>query len=167
MMKRAFTLVELILYVSLSSVVLLGFTLLVPYILETRLKNQVILEVEEQARFVSSFIGREIRNADAVNSPLPGISSTSLSLDVLNASDDPMVFGLTGGVLEVTKGANPAIELTNDKVTVSSLNFTNLTRPDTAGAVRVEFTLEYVNVSGRDNFDYSRDFYLTGVIKKS
>jgi hypothetical protein len=81
--------------------------------------------------------------------------------------DDPTVFDLNSDSLRVTKGAAPSDVLTNDKVKVTSLNFVNLTRPDTAGAVRVEFTIEYNNPSNRSSFDYSKDFYMTGVIKKS
>jgi type II secretory pathway pseudopilin PulG len=167
MNKKGFTLVELILYVTLASVLLIGFAMLIPYVLESRLKNQVILEVEEQARVVSSYMGLEIRNAEGVNSPAAGASGGSLSLDVVAGVDDPTVFDLNSDSLRVTKGAAPSDVLTNDKVKVTSLNFVNLTRPDTAGAVRVEFTIEYNNPSNRSSFDYSKDFYMTGVIKKS
>lgn len=167
MKKNGFTLVELILYVALTSILLVGFAMLVPYLLESRLKNQIILEVEEQATFVSSYMGLEIRNAEGINSPGPGVSSGTLSLDVVDGSDDPTVFSVNSGVLEVTRGAGSAQALTNSKIEVTNLNFVNLTRTDTAGAVRVEFTIEYNNASNRVDFDYSRDFYMTGVIKKS
>lgn len=167
MNKKAFTLIELILYVTLTSIILVGIGGVVPYVLEARLQNQIILEVEEQARFLTGFLGREIRNADGINSPGVGSSGTSLSLDVLSGVDDPTIVSLSGTNVEVTRGASAAVQLLNDRVNVTSLNFRNVTKADTPGAVRVEFTLEYDNQSGRASFDYVQDFYMTAVIKKS
>jgi type II secretory pathway pseudopilin PulG len=162
-----FTLVELLLYLGMATILLVGFTLLVPVLLEARLKNEIALEVDEQALQVMTLITQEIRNAESVVSPGVGLSGGSLTLDVVNAAEDPMVFSLNSGALGVTRGGGSFEALTNDKVVVTNLNFKNMSLVDTAGSVRVEFDLEYANNSNRAEFEYGKTYYGAGTLKSS
>lgn len=165
--EPGFTLIELLLYLGMATILLLGFVYLVPAVLETRLKNQVILEVDEQGLQVMNYITQEIRNAESIISP--GVSGVagSLTLDVVDVSEDPMVFSLNSGAIGVTRGAGGFEALTNDKVEVTSLSFRNMSLAGTAGSVRVEFSLRFVNDSSRTTFDYVNTFYGTGTLKSS
>lgn len=159
--KRGFTLIEILLYVSLASVILLTVSAFLGILLQSRVKNQVVAEVEQQAQHVIQTIGPAIRNAEDITSPLVGGSATSLTLDIYDAADDPTVFDLSGGVIRITEGAGSVVDLTTSRVNVSSLTFTNITKDDTPGTVRIEFTISYNSSSSRQEFSYSKDYYAT------
>lgn len=166
-LRKGFTLVELLLYLGLASILLLGFVYVVPAILEARLKNQIVLEVNEQAVQAMNFITSEIRNAESVVSPVVGATGIVLDLDVVDVSADPMSIYIDNGSLGLTRGGGGFESLTNSKVLVKDLLFSNKSLADTAGSVRVEFTVEYINDSNRDSFDYEKRFYGTGSLKYS
>ena len=52
MQNKGFTLIELLLYVSIASTVLLASTVFFHMLLESRVKNQTISEVEQQGLLV-------------------------------------------------------------------------------------------------------------------
>jgi len=156
--KRGFTMIELILYVALASVLLMATSAFLGVVLESRVKNQTISEVETQGMQTMHTILQTIRNAEAITSPTQGANATSLTLNVVNASNDPTIFDVSSGALRIKEGVGATISLTNSRVTASDVTFTNLSRTDTPGIVRVEFTLSLVNNSGRNEYDYSKTF---------
>lgn len=157
--KTGFTLVELLLYVGISSTLLLVTSLFLGMMLEARVKNQTISEVEGQGAQVMQTITQNIRNAQNITSPSVGASGASLTLDVVNIARDPTIFDLASGVVRIKEGSGAYIPLTNSHVVVSGLNFANLSRPSTPGVVRVSFTVTYVNPEGRKEYDFSQTFY--------
>lgn len=157
--KRGFTLIELLLYVGLSAMVLLSLSIFISTLLQSRVKNQAILEVEGQGRQVMEIIVQEIRGAQNINSPARGDNSSALSLDVVDALSNPTIFSLSGGAIKIQKGAGSAIDLTSSFVTASNLSFFNLSKLDTPGIIEIEFTLSYINPENRQEYDYVKSFY--------
>ncbi|MBI5222371.1 MAG: prepilin-type N-terminal cleavage/methylation domain-containing protein [Candidatus Magasanikbacteria bacterium] len=158
-MKKGFTLVELLLYASITSVMLLVISVFLSTLLESRVKNQTIAEVEQQGTQVMQLITQTARNAEAITSPATGASASSLTLDVVTVASDPTIFDLSGGVIRIKEGAGTATALTNSRVTASALTFQNLSRTSTPGTIRIMFTLTYVNSSGRNEYTYAKTFY--------
>lgn len=157
--KKGFTLMELLLYISISGIIFLGVSVLLFLVLQSRIKNQTVAEVEQQGVQVMQLITQTVRNAENINSPASGSSASSFSLDVVPSSDDPTVFDLSSGVIRIVEGAGPSIPITSSSVTGSNLTFENLSRPGTPGVIRIQFTLTRVNVTGRNEYDYSKTFY--------
>ncbi len=157
--KHGFTLIEFILYVAILSVVLVGIVTFMLMILHSRVKNQVISEVEQQGVQVMQIITQTIRNAEDINSPSPGSSASSLSIDVVTVVDDLTIFDLNSGVIRIKQGVASEISLTSDKITASGLNFQNIPRAGTADTIKIEFTLTYTNLSGDILYNYSQTFY--------
>lgn len=153
-----FTLVELLLYISIASVMLLAISAFLSVLLESRIKNQTVAEVEQQGLQVMQRITHVARNASGINTPTQGASATSLSLATYTGVTNPTVFDLSAGTIRVKEGASAVVSLTNSKVTASELTFQNLTRTGTAGAVHVQFTLSYVNTSGNNAYSYTKTF---------
>lgn len=160
-----FTLVELLLYVGISSAILLATSIFLSVLLESRVKNQTISEVEQQGVQVMQLITQTVRNADLINIPTIGASGASLSVNNSLASTTPTVFDLSGGVIRIKEGTNAVINLTNSKVTVSNLSFFNLSRTSTPGVVKIIFTLSSVNPSGRNEYSFSKTFVGSAAIK--
>lgn len=157
--KKAFTLVELILYVSLIAILLLAISIFFTMLLGSRVKNQTIAEVEQAGVQVMQLITQTIRNTQNINSPAQGLSASSLSLDVVDAAKDPTVFDLSGGVIRITEGSGSPVELTASRVTASNLVFYNLSRAGTQGTMHVEFKLSHRNPDQRNEFEYNKTFY--------
>lgn len=165
-MRQGFTLVELLLYVGLSSLLLLTMTLFLSTLLESRVKNQTVAEVEQQGAQIMRAMTQLIRNAESITSPTQGNSAAALTLDVLAAANDPTVFDLASGVLQITEGAGSPVALSNTRVTASGLTFQNLSRTGTPGAVRIVFILTHVNPTGRNEYQFQKTFTGSAALRR-
>ena len=156
--QRGFTLIELLLYVSISALLLLAISVFLSTLVESRIKNQIIAEVDQQGVQVMQQITQALRNADAVNSPTLGTSAGALSLNSIIAGNNPTIFDLASGVIRITEGAGAAVPLTNARITISALQFTNLSRANTPDTIQITFTVSAVNPSGRSEYSYQQTF---------
>lgn len=163
--KHGFTLVELLLYLSIAATLILVIAIFWQSLLEARVKNQAVSEVGEQGRAVEQFIAQTIRNAEGINAPSQGASAATSSINVVTAANDPTIFDSSNGALRIQEGANSPISLTNSRVTISNLSFYNLTRTGTPGVMRVIFTLNYVNPTNRNEYEYSKTFRVSAALR--
>lgn len=153
-----FTLIELLLSLGIMGVILFASSLLLATLLEARVKNQTMAEVEGEGLRVMNIITQSIRNAEMLNTPLIGTSAATLSVQTISGVNNPTVFSVAGGVVLIQEGSTAAIPLTNGRVIVSSLRFQNLAESGTPGSVRIEMTLSAVNVSGRNEYSFTKNF---------
>ena len=156
--QSGFSLIELLLYVSIASIMLLVTSLFLSTLLQSRIKNQTVAEVDQQGLQVMQIIAQTARNSEAITSPTIGASTSSLTLDVITVANDPTVFDLASGAFQMKEGAVTAVSLTNSRVIVSSLTFQNLSRAGTPGTIRIRFTLTHVNPSGRNEYSFTKTF---------
>ncbi|HAZ17125.1 MAG: hypothetical protein A3H59_01905 [Candidatus Jacksonbacteria bacterium RIFCSPLOWO2_02_FULL_43_9] len=156
--QSGFTLIELLLYISITSIILLAVSAFLSVLLESRIKNQTIAEVEQQGLHIMNIITQVARNAEAITGPLPSASAPFLTLDVAVSANDPTVFDLSGGTIRITEGVGSAASLTNARVIASAFNIQNLSRPRTPGTIRIQFTLTHVNPEGRNEYNVSKTF---------
>ena len=154
--QKGFTMVEILIYIGVAIIVLGAIAGVVAMLIQSKDKSQAIAEVEQQGVQIMNTITQSIRNAEAINSPGTGASASSLSLDVVNVGDDPTVFAESSGVLQMTEGATTS-NITSSWVTISSLNFQNISRASTPGVIRISFTLT-TGGSNKGSFYFSRDF---------
>ncbi len=156
--ELGFTLIELLLYVSIAAVVLLAIAFFTSLLLEARIHNQVIGEVEEQGRQTMLFITQIVRNATTVTLPAVGGSGTQLSVTVFNAAKNPTVVDVVGGTLRLTEGGAAAVPLINNRIMVTNFTVRNLSRIGTPGTVQITLTLSHVNTTGRREYSYQQTF---------
>lgn len=156
--SNGFTLIELLLYVSIIGAIVLSFAGFLSLLMQSRVKNQTIAEVEQQGIQVMQIITQTSRNAGSINSPTQGQTANSLSVD-------STVFDLSAGTIRITEGTGSPISLTNSRVTASGLTFQNLSRTGTPGTIRIQFTLSYFNSSGKNEYDFSKTFYETATLR--
>lgn len=126
--QPGFTLIELLLYISIVGGVLIAASSFFAIASEAGIKNQSIVEVDQQGNAAMEYITQTIRNADAINTPAAAGSGGSLSLAVPTASASPTVFDVSGG-------GSAILGLNSDGGSTDSgdSNFINATR-FTAGA---------------------------------
>ncbi|MFH1188837.1 MAG: prepilin-type N-terminal cleavage/methylation domain-containing protein [bacterium] len=157
--KQGFTLIELLLYIGISAAMLTIVISFLSVLMQSRIKNQTIAEVEQQGVQVLQLIDHTIRNAEGVIAPLSGTTDSILQLDVLDVSADPTIFDVSGGSIRITEGVGSPIVLTSPLVTITNMQFTNLSRTGTPGTIRISFTLSRVSVDGKSEYNYSKEFY--------
>lgn len=163
---KGFTLIELILYIGISSFILLAITLFATLMVQGRIKSEVINEVEQQGYQTMQIITQAIRNAQNISSPTSG-SAQILSLNMSDGSVDPTQFTLQNGKIYIQEASNQAINLTNNQVEAGSLNFTNLSRQNTPGIIHIEFTLSHINPEGKNEYSFQKTFKSSASLRSS
>lgn len=148
MKNQGFTLIELLIYMAILGSVLVLMTGFFWNIALGYTKENSYQELQQNGRFALTKMSQEIKMAKRIISPAPGLSATSLSLEMANASLNPTIFGLNEGKLRIIQGTNPPYELTTDRAIVSNLKFTNLSYDNTPGTVRIEIELNHFNPGG-------------------
>ncbi len=150
----AFTLIELILYVALITIIL---SALVPFAwntVQTGVKSSVQQEVNANARFISERIKYEIRTATAINS----VGATAISLATATPATNPTIIDLVGGNIRIKQGAGTTTNLNSANTVITSLTFTDYSSPDTK-TKHIEFVM---NVAA--SFTAARQEYQDSVV---
>jgi len=156
-----FTLIELIIYIGIVAIILLVAFNFGWEIIYGNVKSRVVRETQQNARFAMERIAREIRKARAINTPGPGGSSNILSLEMADPNLDPTVFDVSDGKLRIAQGTLGPYELTNDRVIVSALQFTNLSYQGTPGTIQLDIVIGHANPAGRTEYVASVDLNST------
>ena len=121
--KKGFTMVELLLYISIAGVMMFSLVVFAMIIIQSNVKNQSVIDVEQQGVQVMQLVKQIIRNSEGINSPSQGVSSGLVSLDIVASGDDPTIFDVSSGVFRIKEGVGSAVDVTNSRVTVSGLSF--------------------------------------------
>ena len=164
-MKKGFTLIEMLLYLSILSIVILALSSFLYLSYSARIKATVIAEVEQQGNQTMSLITQNIRNTQTVTSPVSGTSASSLTLTEYTALLSPTVINQTSNKLQISEGSNSAVDLSSNRVIVSGLSFQNLARSSTPGLMRIQFTLNHVNPNNLGEYTYSKAFTATASLR--
>lgn len=165
--QHGFTLIELLLYIGISSIMLLVISVFLSILIESRIKNQTIAEVEQQGLQVIETITQIARNAESINAPIQSTSALSLSLDVITPGNDPTVFDLLSGIIRMSEGSlGSPVSLTNVRVIASGLIFQNLSLTGTPGTVRMQFTLTHINPSNRNEYSFTKTFIGSATLRQ-
>lgn len=164
--SQGFTLIELIIYLSLVSVFISGAVLFAWDIIYGRVKSQTQQEVNQNLRLASKRITYQIRNASEINF----LGGSILSLAAIDSFRDPTIFDLSAGRLRIGFGssgpcpvASPC-NLTSNEVTVSNLVFTDLSSG--SNSKNIQFTITIASTADRSEWQKSQT-YTTSVELRS
>jgi type II secretory pathway pseudopilin PulG len=163
--QSGYTLIELLLYITIVGTILLSVTGFFGVVMEARIKNKTINEVNQQGIAAMDAMTQTIRTATSITTPAAAGSGASLTLVVPTASLSPTIINLSGTVLQIKEGAGAAISLTSSDVQITSITFKNLTRSGTNGIVQISFTMSYNNTTGRNEYDYQRTFVSSAEVR--
>lgn len=156
MKKNGFTLIEIILYIGIVSFLLISIIIFLSTSLSSRIKNQTIIEVENQGKHIISIINQEIREAREIISPLPGSGSNSLNLISNNGNN--LIINLNNSKVTLTINTNEPISLNNNLVAVSDLSFFNYSQTDNTHLIQTTFTINKLSSSTRQEYIYEKNF---------
>lgn len=157
--QKGFSLLEMLLYVAISSIILLSLSFFLIFLLGSRLKNQSITDVNQQGIQIMQLITQTIRNARTIDSPSIGATSSSISMTMFDSLVSPTVFDISSGTVRIKEGSGVVIPLTNSHVTISSLVFQNISSTSsTDRIIRISFTIDHNNPNGRNENVFSKTF---------
>lgn len=122
--KKGFTLIETIIYIGIIAIIIGSFLIISEQIIFSSNRTRRQIELTENQKFLIQKINWLLRNVDTVNTPLPNASSTILSINKVNFSENPLILNLADNVVYLND-----IPLTNNSVLVTNLTFYQLTLP--------------------------------------
>lgn len=144
MRLKGFSFPEIIIYIAIAAMVLVGVVLFSWRIIGAGVRVDVSTNLTQEGRLVLERITQAIRSADAVMETSvfntnPGI----LNLDFPGTADVIIDTYLVSGIrkLRMKEGANAAIDLTSNQATVTNFIVVNLRRAAEPANLRIDLTL--------------------------
>jgi type II secretory pathway pseudopilin PulG len=156
--RKAFTLIELLLYLGLVSVFMTAVVYFTWDVVLGNVKARVHQEVQENIRFAAHKAQLAVRNANSINAGesdfgvnLAANPGTTLSL-LGTGSYYPVQLRVEGSVLQIRHGGGSWISLTSSLVEVIDTTFTNLSDAVSEN-IRFTLTIRHRNPSGKSEWD--------------
>jgi len=163
--NRGFSIVEVLVYLLIASVLLSMVLALYFGLAHARMRQQSVAEVETQGLLLMHTILQSVRNAHSITAPAAASSASALTLDPYATSTKPLVFTISNGVVYASEGVSAPVALTNSQIVVSGLTFQNVSRPGTKGSLKVQFTASHASTT-RYSSQYEKTFYGSGTVRR-
>lgn len=147
-----FTLIEIIIYMGIFSIVITSLIAYAWNVIEGGVKGTTEREIFTQAQYISNWLTEEIRGASGINS----VSTTQLSLATFNAATNPTVITLDNGTLVVQQGSASPYTLNSQNTTLQNFTFTNYSSADNKTKdIQFDFTLaaNYQGAGARQEYN--------------
>ena len=165
-MKKAFTLVEFLIYFSLVFIILSTMGTISFNIFKEQARLKAAESIKQSALSAMEKITTGIMNSTAINELAPGsfvIASAgsndkTFSLKMADPTKDPTIIELSNGIIKIKEGNSPSQNVTGNDVVVTDLELQNVSYPETPGTIRMKLTLKS---SGLE-----KEFYATANIRK-
>lgn len=140
--KKAFTLIELILFFGLFSIILGVLTNLFSVIVDTQTEVETTSAVENDSKFITARIMYDIQRADSISMPASvGSQTATLSLII---DGETYNYAVNNGNLELTIDSNT--DTLNGSLTqLSSISFQRFGNIGGKHAIRLQFTIDSRN----------------------
>ena len=154
--QSGLTLVEIIIYVAILSLIATAFMTMSINMLALKTKSISQQEIGSNLRLISQKINYEIRNAKSISAT----TTSSITLTLSDSARSPTVFDLNNGNIRMGFGSsgncptsNPCI-LNSSDINISTFSVVNLSSGDSK-TQNINYTLSgnYINNSGRSEFD--------------
>ncbi|MBA3723844.1 MAG: prepilin-type N-terminal cleavage/methylation domain-containing protein [Candidatus Levybacteria bacterium] len=137
--EKGFTLIEMIIYIGIFSLLIGVLSAIFGAILDVQLESEGTSKVDQNGRYILAKLNHDIEDATAITTPSsPGQTTSTLQITVNSII---YTYGLDGsGNLQLTTptGTN---NLNSQGITVSGLSFTRLGNGGANDTIRVNYTI--------------------------
>jgi prepilin-type N-terminal cleavage/methylation domain-containing protein len=141
--KSGFTLIEMLIAVSIFSVVIVAFIGILVEVVQVQVQSSSSVAVNQESQFLLQKLQYYIESASLVNIPT-STPATALQLFMASSSADPTSITLSGGTVYLQQPVGSSSQaLTSNKVSVSNLSFVRNANPPGHDVVSVSFTMAY------------------------
>lgn len=164
MKKQGFTLIEMIIYVGLFSMIIGGAIISAFNIFESTNRNQVKAMVAEEGIYLIGKINWALIGATAISVPSP--DHLSITKFGISPSENPLIFSISDGGMRLKRGSNSRQILSNTNVSVENLVFVRTVSSGNdmnSESISVSFTISAKTPEGMKFFE---NFHTVKYIKK-
>lgn len=137
-LRKAFTLIELILFMGIFSILIVVFTDIFITSLKTKSLAESTAYVNQDGRFLLTKLTSDINNANSITAPDLGSTSSTLSLILYG---QPVTFQINNGNLELIDSGGTHV-MNSFNTTITNLAFTRLGNADGKNSIRINMTVE-------------------------
>lgn len=159
--QKGFTLIETLLYLALSVIMVALIGGIGVNVLTTLASAKAEEELQYNAQFITEKIRMLVSEAEGIDAPLSGATSTVLSLAMSNSAKNPTTIEVVDGRVFIQEGSETPQVLSGSSVVVSALTFSNVTNAGGVGAVRIGFDMGLQNADIRPASRTSTSIYTT------
>lgn len=168
MNRRAFTLLELLIFTAIFAVVMAGAVTVLVAVTRVQSRQSGATDVETQGQFVVQQIGNYVQSARIVDLP-QDVATGTLTLREAGPTNDPTSITAASGTIYLQQGATGALQaMTTNKVTVSNLSFTrhyNLSGASTAyGTDSVTYSFTLAENTSNTTKQYQQSFQSSAAV---
>lgn len=142
-LRPAFTIVELILFMGIASIMSGTIIPMLVNATESRQRQDAIALVEQNGQQILQAITTEVRNAERIIAPTSGSSGLILTLQHKEEEKNPTIFALSNGTVVMIQGRNKSI-LSSPLVGVTSFAIDNTSNSDRGGSIAIVFNVRRV-----------------------
>lgn len=157
--QKGFTLIELVIYMGLMSIVVGLFAGILVTIVRIQTQQVSSRQVASELNFIMNTITRDVRDSQALS-----ITSTTLSITTNLASTTPTIITLDDGAVAKKEGSNATSTLSTSRVVVDELSFTELSSGG-AEAVQIILTLSFNTDSPAQEFTQTLQTTAASILK--
>ncbi len=158
---EGFTIVELLLYTAVASVLIGSIATLMASTHQTKAKLIAITEVESVGLQISQLLSTTVKNSQTIITPTVAATSSILTLNTYLASTTPSTIQITDDTLSITQGTHDPLAFSSGRLIISNLLFENVSATSTADSIRSSFTLRHADPSDKSEYSYEQTFYVT------
>jgi len=151
--NKGTTLVEILIYVAITSAVIGSFVSFALLIDELRIKTLSIKRVETSVTDVFALLEKKIKNSERVIEPASKATSTRLILDIANQSENITIEAI-GGIVYLTEGSAAPVRITGNSIYIENFDFINLAEEGAKDAILAEIGSRYRYATSQ-SFEFS------------
>jgi hypothetical protein len=159
-MKKGVTLIEMLIYSSLISIIFIAVLDLAIVNVNTWGNARALRNTNDGGRLIMERLIQELRLAKSVNSIGAGSIELSTYLNPTSSTDSTLLIHLDGTELKMSRDAGPANTLSGQDIRVSDINFYQL-NSGSSNLVRIELTVE----SGYGKFFKEKSYTSAAVLR--
>lgn len=145
--NKGFTLVEVIIYVFLFSIIMTSLVSFGLLLSSLNAKNLLLREANANARNAFNFISSELQNSKDILSPIAGTSSSTVVY--LDSDLEQKKISLKNGILYLFFQDN-IFSITRDNILFSNLLFKNLSIDNSADSIQFSFDYSSQSTSTKE-----------------
>ncbi|MFH1546937.1 MAG: prepilin-type N-terminal cleavage/methylation domain-containing protein [bacterium] len=161
--QSGMSLVEVMLYISISTIIMITLSYFMFTVIKTRVKSQTITEVDYQGNQAIYLIAEKIRNSKSVSLPIPHQSSDSITLITFEETNNPTVFSLIDGKVFLSEGTSDPIQITSNRVTITKLDISNIS--DDSRIFRIDLEVTHRNPENIIEYNFTESFTGSAAIR--
>lgn len=152
--RKGFTLVELLIFMGILTILLTILTQVFTMILDAQLESQANSSVDQDGKYIINRLTYDLNNAQDINTPAaPGQQEGTLQLAIGGIN---YVYSLNNGNIQLSDG-NTIENLNSFNTNVSGLNFLRLGNTGGKNSIKITFTLtsKTIKNSGQEQETFS------------